>query len=200
MRPVFLGTEASQAPEVVELVALARRVGAGLGPRATGALSLRNGLRHIQNVGDRPFQAVGLSDFVEVADYDPLTGQIFCLGTRTPGGDAPLHAMLFRAKAEIACIAQVPLPKGAELEVVERDPKPLNVAAAMLRCFRETDAVALDNDAFVVAPTLPKLARRLDALLASGPADAPAAAAPHPAPATDLPPGPGGAFRPGAGL
>ena len=182
MRPVFLGTEASQAPEVVELVALARRIGTALGPRATGALSMRNGHRHIQNVGDRPFAALGLSDFVEVADYDPLTGQIFCLGTRTPSGDAPLHAMLYRAKAEIACIAQVPRPEAAEIEAVERDPKPLHVAAAMLRVFRETDTVALGNDAFVVAPALPRLARRLDAFLADAKPvpGAPASALPTP--------------------
>lgn len=191
MRPVFLGTEASQAPEVVELVALARRLGGALGPRAGGALSMRNGLRHIMNVGDVPFAAVGLADFVEVADYDPLTGQIFCLGTRTPGGDAPLHAMLYRAKAEVACLAQLPRPEGLEVEAVERDPKPLNVAAAVLRLLRTTDAVALGDDVLVVAPTLPRLARRLDQVLAD--AEPPAAsktapaASPFPAPQADLP-------------
>lgn len=170
MRPVFLGTEASQAPEVVELVALGRKIAERVGPRAGGLLSMRNGPRCIANVGDLPFGALGLGDFVEVADYDPKTGQIFFLGTRTPGADAPLHAMVYRAKAEVGAIAQVPLPQGhaalKDVEVVERDARPVIVASTVLRLLRETDAVAIGGtDLLVASPALPRLAKRLDALL-----------------------------------
>ncbi|HLE97677.1 MAG TPA: hypothetical protein VI997_09940, partial [Candidatus Thermoplasmatota archaeon] len=168
------GMEPSQAPEVVELVSLGRRLGARLGPRATGGLAMRNGLRCIVTAAEPPFAALGLGDFVEVADFDPHTGQIFCLGTRPPDADAPLFSMLFRAKAEIGALAELRLAAGhavlKDVEAVERDARPLLVATEVLRLLRETDTVALGgSDLLVVAKTLPALTRRLDALLPTPP-------------------------------
>lgn len=143
-RPLFLGTEPSQAPAVLDLLRAAR--GLSDGGISGGALSSRFGARFVVNAAGIPLEMLGGKHFVEVADYDPHQDHVLCLGEHAPSPYAPLHALLYRAKKEVGAVAQVELPQGhealARLPKVARGRTTLEGALAVLEALRTVDAVA----------------------------------------------------------
>jgi len=157
MNPEFLSGEASAAPAVADLLSLAHEL-AEVGVPG-GALGARNGLRTTTHA-DLPWARLGDQDFVEVADYDPNLGRLLCIGKRAPTPDAPLLALILRAKKELAAVAVLQgqaarAPPGTPS--AKRGSKPVEDALAALEGLRSHDIVVLGDDLVVAASRVAEL-------------------------------------------
>lgn len=167
MNPEFLSGEASASPAVDPMLVGARRLDkAGFGD---GLLSARNGPRTTTHA-QVPFGMLQAGDFVEIADYDPHLDRTLCIGRREPHPFGHLHALVYRAKKEVGAIAMVALSaeapaRVAQLPHVERQPRPLESALAVLEALRGRDAVRFDRFVFVTGRDVNEALSRAGMLL-----------------------------------